>query len=216
MPPLDVSNRGFMRDWALIRLDHDTAGPAFSNSVVAGAVDQLFDLDVVADTQPRSVRLKGIWSSDRINQRQSVTVAKRGRKTGLTFGVTNEIKAVVRTVGLGETVAWEWIVVSKAKDDNENFSRPGDSGACVFDMNGDVVGLVTGGCGIAKPVLRRWEKYTEQDESLGVASGAQESGQAPSEVQGYSSGRTDLTFVTSIDKIFEDIEKVTGCKPSLA
>ena len=108
--------------------------------------------------------------------------------------------------------AWEWIVIAEAAD--KKFSQPGDSGACVFDMNGEVVGLVTSG-GVAKDVLRRWNKYTEQDESLSVDSGAVESGPVRSESQGYSRG-TELTFVTPIDKIFEDIEKVTGCKPSLA
>lgn len=212
MPPLEVSNRGFMRDWALIRLNQVTAGPARSNSVVAGQAAGRFSHEVVADTQPRSVMLKGIWSSDKIHQRQSVKVAKRGKKTGFTFGVTNEIKAVVRTVGLGETVGWEWIVIHEK--DNDNFSQPGDSGACVFDMNGEVVGLVTSG-GTAGTVLRRWKRYTEQDEALPVDSGAKESGPVPSKFKDDRSG-TDLTFVTPIDKVLEDIEKVTGCKPSLA
>lgn len=213
MPPLELSNRGFMRDWALIRLDQGTAGPAPSNSVVAGFAEHRFRRDglELADTQPPSVMLKGIWSSDKINQRQSVTIAKRGMKTGLTFGVTNEIKAVVRTV-LGNTVGWEWIVINE--DDEKKFSGGGDSGACVFDMSGEVVGLVTSG-GTAERVVRRWKKYTEQDESLPVDSGAKESGPVPSGFKGYKDV-TDLTFVTPIDKVFEDIEKVTGCKPSLA
>jgi hypothetical protein len=110
--------------------------------------------------------------------------ALHATRTDSYFGVTNEIKAVVRTVGLGETVGWEWIVVHE--QDDKNFSQPGDSGACVFDMNGEVVGLVTSGR-VAEKVLRWWD-----------SSGA------------------DLTFVAPIDQVLEDIEKVTGCKPSLA
>ncbi|OIW29340.1 hypothetical protein CONLIGDRAFT_701402 [Coniochaeta ligniaria NRRL 30616] len=218
MPPFKVSNRGFMRDWALIRLDQDIAGPSFSNSVIPGKVkaENRFVSEVVADTQPRSVMLKGIWSSDKINQRQSVTVAKRGRTTGFTFGVTNEIKAVVRTVGQGQgqTVGWEWIVIHEKDNKQFPFSQPGDSGACVFDMEGEVVGILTAG-GVVEKAMRRGKKHTKQDESLPVDSGATESGSVPSGLQDYSSC-TDLTFVTPIDKVFEDIEKVTGCKPSLA
>lgn len=212
MPPLEVSNRGFMRDWALIRLDQGTAGPAFSNRVITNHLPEQFAIEVLADTQPTSVMLTGIWSSDKIKQRQSVLVAKRGVTTGFTSGVTNEIEAVVRTVGLGNNVAWEWIVI--AKKDEKKFSAPGDSGACVFDRNGEVVGLVTGGRETSK-VSRRSKKYTEQDESLPVGSGAKRSGPVPSDCQDYTFG-TDLSFVTPIDIVLEDIEKVTGCKPSLA
>jgi hypothetical protein len=212
MPPLEVSNRRVMRDWALIRLDQGTAGPVPSNSVVAGEAERRFSPEMVTKTQPFSVMLKGTWSSDKINQRQSVKVAKRGKSTGFTFGVTNEIEAVVRTVGLANNVAWEWIVIGEREE--KKFSDCGDSGACVFDMNGEVVGLLTSGRETEK-VSRRWKKYTEQDESLPVDSGAKGSGPVPSNYQDYSFG-TDLSFVTPIDKVFEDIEKVTGCKPSLA
>ncbi|KAB5526362.1 hypothetical protein GE09DRAFT_1256934 [Coniochaeta sp. 2T2.1] len=60
----------------------------------------------------------------------SVTFTKRGRKTGFTFGIMKNVKADqggIRTVGLGETVAWEWIVISEV--DDKTFSQAGDS-AC--------------------------------------------------------------------------------------
>jgi hypothetical protein len=221
MPPLEPSKRGFMRDWSLIRLDQGTTDPVPTNKVVVGRdLDQMrfsCATDVVYDGQFQllGVMLKGVMSPDRMRQRQSVEVAKRGAATGLTFGVTNEIKAVVRCMdGIDRVVCWEWIVIAHGGADP--FSKPGDSGSCVFDMNGQVVGLLTGG-NLERKAVRCCKTHTEQDESLLVDTGAEKSnrcGPVPSGFRGF--GDVDLTFVTPFDKVFEDIEGVTGCKPSIA
>ena len=66
------------------------------------------------------------------------------RDIGLTFGVVNEIEAVVRfpAPGGSETLAWEALVIPMG---DEPFSKGGDSGSCVFDVHGRIVRMVTGG-----------------------------------------------------------------------
>ncbi|KAI0456820.1 hypothetical protein F5B21DRAFT_502117 [Xylaria acuta] len=66
---------------------------------------------------------------DEVDQ-TAFSVGKRGRSAGQTFGVKNGIEAVDRGTDL--------------------FSAKGDSGSSVFDMQGHVIGLITGsGCDLA-------------------------------------------------------------------
>lgn len=107
---------------------------------------------------------------------------KRGCGSGLTFGLFNEVKSVVRKVYNSSTPpqATEWCVIGKPGSDSP-FSRAGDSGACVWDpVTGNVAGMITAG-------LRK-------DEAL--QSGHLEPGFA-----------ADLTYVTPLEWILEDIKE---------
>lgn len=116
-------------------------------------------------------------------------VGKRGSKTGLTFGTKSAIEAVVRrpTKDQEDTlISWEMLVVSRVGD-KYKFSEPGDSGSCVFDFQGRVVGILTGSSDavMSKPN----ESWT---------------------------GGTDISFVSPIKWVFDDIQAFTHRKPRLA
>ncbi|KAL1900563.1 hypothetical protein Sste5346_002286, partial [Sporothrix stenoceras] len=150
--------------------------------------------------------------------------AKRGAKTGLTFGLTNELEAVFRTPiqastkdghnGSGEfEISYSLMVVGlprKPANDSEpggsggsgesskyglQFSEPGDAGACVFDTAGRVVGIIEPGQ-YAKDVARDFD-------SVRAASTRTD--------PNYS----DITFVTPIQWILEDIKQFTGMQPEI-
>ncbi|RGP62274.1 hypothetical protein FLONG3_10280 [Fusarium longipes] len=78
-------------------------------------------------------------------------VAKFGRSSGLTAGVRNEVKSVKRTIdGAHELISDEWCTMgAKTMGDNSRlpFSTKGDSGSCIFDMEGRIAGLLTSGKG---------------------------------------------------------------------
>ncbi|KAK8091862.1 hypothetical protein PG997_002223 [Apiospora hydei] len=120
-----------------------------------------------------------------------VRVAKRGRTTGLTFGVTNAIEAVVREKvavkrnGFGQPIgkdksvcSWQLLVVPfpdegkyKKQDGGvrTRFSERGDSGAAVLSIDGTFMGQVVsvGPAGPgeynAKPLVneRKWRGQVE-------------------------------------------------------
>ncbi|ERS97393.1 hypothetical protein HMPREF1624_05560 [Sporothrix schenckii ATCC 58251] len=80
-------------------------------------------------------------------------VLKRGVKTGLTVGVALDMRSVCRqSIGTEMVESFEWLVVHisakrfDARWPLENvFSSEGDSGAAVFDLQGRVAGMITGG-----------------------------------------------------------------------
>ncbi|KAM5355205.1 hypothetical protein ACJ41O_001851 [Fusarium nematophilum] len=129
---------------------------------------------------------------------RSFLVGKRGATTGLTFGITNEIKAIVRTAEGKEPTAWGYIVVPSKSG---HFSKRGDSGAAVFDANSKVLGLVNGGY-----------EYRAMDEAVRFGRKLKPEDEKP--LVYYQSGN-DLTFVSPIQAIFEDIQEHSGCVPGL-
>lgn len=76
-------------------------------------------------------------------------VGKRGATTGLTWGSPSELESTVRKClpNGGEFVSYEWAVHGSLQGRNVPFSKPGDSGAAVFGIDGRLGGLLTRGTG---------------------------------------------------------------------
>lgn len=103
--------------------------------------------------------LDGIMSEDEMRapefasvslDKPAIIVGKYGLKTQLTIGVANEVKSVCREPILGQYYqSEEWCIVG-AKHRSERrcpFSEKGDSGSCVWDMQGRACALLTAGIG---------------------------------------------------------------------
>ncbi|KAF5653241.1 hypothetical protein F25303_2531 [Fusarium sp. NRRL 25303] len=84
-----------------------------------------------------------------LKNKPPMVVAKFGRTTGLTFGVANEAKSVLRKMIAGETfMSDELCIIGQKKKKGlcrEVFFSKGDSGACILDMYGQVAGMLTSG-----------------------------------------------------------------------
>ena len=81
------------------------------------------------------------------NNSPALSVLKRGRATGVTCGVANEIESYIRTYAeVGSFKSKEWAIVGFDEPFNP-FSKNGDSGALVVDAQGRMGGMLTGGSG---------------------------------------------------------------------
>ncbi|KAK1990590.1 hypothetical protein LX36DRAFT_592292, partial [Colletotrichum falcatum] len=126
---LDTRVFGHVADWCLIRLKadaHERRLSELSNRVYIGPPQSTLSLNpasTVADSELQCPKKKLI-------------VGMRGRTSGLTFGVVNQVKSITRRpVNDGRTfLSKECCIV--AERDSRVFTEPGDSGACVFDLNG--------------------------------------------------------------------------------
>ncbi|EFX01451.1 hypothetical protein CMQ_6393 [Grosmannia clavigera kw1407] len=164
------------------------------------------------------------------DDRTSHLVAKRGQTTGLRFGITNEIEAVRRTpFGKGQSlVSYHLLVLDFV---GGHFSQPGDSGSSVFDWTGRVMGILDGGERV-KNVVRYMKKYhletgaglpdvsdVPSQESLpeGFAQltasailGLDEPIEPLGDAMPGEDPSPDVTFVTPIQWILEDIREFAG------
>ncbi|CAK7204823.1 hypothetical protein SEUCBS139899_007585 [Sporothrix eucalyptigena] len=215
-PGHGITGRGCFRDWSLVKLveTKDTANLVYlAEQVTRSAIlraEQIFELHQEEST-PRSLvyqdpKLDGNGffriHGDAIptlppfkdDLRRSHLVAKRGAATELTFGVTNEIEAVRRTpLPRGNSIASEPIVsfhLLVLDFEGCAFSADGDSGACVFDTFGRVIGMVDAGQS-ADVVARFMIKPTGADTE------------------------PDVTFVTLFDDLMRDIREFTGREPEV-
>lgn len=157
-----IRRHGELSDWSLVRLDPDRYKRTLSgleNRVFVGTGFSTLGLD-----QPRlpdpdgTCRLQGLLGIT-VPRTEGSTyysmptgiVAKRGAGSGLTFGMYNEAKSVLRTTtGANSTpfIAIEWCVVSYPQKRDSAFSKPGDSGACIWDtVERRIAGMVTSGLG---------------------------------------------------------------------
>jgi hypothetical protein len=199
MPPPNITNGGLSRDWALIRLDQSKFPDPIMNKVLVDrqslATVSLTQMDLRNDfvilREPKSREFAHGPS-------QSFRVAKYGARTRLRFGLTSEIKAVLKTtLGRMTGTTWKWIVVGS--EDERPFTMGGDSGSCVFDMQGRAVGLVTQGSvkvetdGEVHPISLEWSRKYFPDRYR----------------------VTDIAMVTPIQLVFDDIQEVTGCRPEV-
>lgn len=119
-----------------------------------------------------------------------VLVAKRGQRSGLSFGITNEIEAVQRTPYTEDgspAISLHWLVLDIKEG---HFSTWGDSGSCVFDMTGRVLGILDAGV---------------------VGTNFVPEGSAPL----TASALMGVTFVTPIQWVLEGIRDLTGCEPQI-
>ncbi|RYO83609.1 hypothetical protein DL766_006462 [Monosporascus sp. MC13-8B] len=228
-PALQVSARkpGYLKDWALVELDlAKYLGPP-ENKVFLGdrglaemkshrfrpMVTKLVKGHLplsgilpAEDTQAQ-VFLSGMPPEE--YRQGTMVVGKRGARTGLTFGVKNEIEAVIRSPGCGldDQLTWEMLIIPA--EGYEKFSDGGDSGSSVFDLEGRVVGLVTGSTHEPRFKDGKRKKHPGDDTSPDTA----EEGDATelsTEVD-----RTDITFASPIQWVLDDIEDFTGMKPQI-
>ncbi|KAM5384520.1 hypothetical protein ACJZ2D_001556 [Fusarium nematophilum] len=204
----DESRRGFLRDLALISLDRERFNDQRANTIFIDEPEKVRAATDQCDDDLKGTALHDVFhggflafantvSLDEAHGR-SFLVGKRGATTGLTFGITNEIKAIVRTAEGKEPTAWGYIVVPSKSG---HFSKRGDSGAAVFDANSKVLGLVNGGY-----------EYRAMDEAVRFGRKLKPEDEKP--LVYYQSGN-DLTFVSPIQAIFEDIQEHSGCVPGL-
>ncbi|KPM35740.1 hypothetical protein AK830_g10829 [Neonectria ditissima] len=165
-----------LRDWALIETHpgkHELA-PGLHNEVMVDYWDthQLRQvnrreapritiplLDEISATE--KVRLQGIITEREMKHPKTLShaddptimVAKFGAKSKFTVGFTNSIKSVTRRpLSNLHLVVEEWCIIGRKHRNGlgrENFTQPGDSGACVWDVQGRIGGIVTGGGGNA-------------------------------------------------------------------
>ncbi|KAM0198908.1 hypothetical protein ACHAQI_012232 [Fusarium lateritium] len=81
----------------------------------------------------------------------AMVVAKYGKTTGYSSGLRNTVLSVLRNPLAGgiQGTSDEWCIISAIACGGRRytFSNKGDSGACIWDMQGRVVGMITAGLG---------------------------------------------------------------------
>ncbi len=228
-PKHEVHNRhGFFRDWALVELDEAQFQHAPENKVFIGNENRLaipFASRPVLDSQA-FLRVRGIRPLQ-TRKRESYYVGKYGRTTGLTFGIVGEIEAIIRRPlsGEGEIISWALLIISagRKKYPGDPFSEPGDSGSCIFDMSGRLVGMLDAGQQSSK-VRRCGKAYTEPEPQLpptGTSGTAAPEGYTDFD-ESYGAPRretearqVDVTFATPMDWLLQDVEDFTGLKAEI-
>ncbi|KKO98369.1 hypothetical protein THAR02_09525 [Trichoderma harzianum] len=163
------------RDWALIELlpgSHQSPLSLIKNKVdIGSAVDFLAALfgrkQVVMNMkaeygcqtmQSSVVPIDQIFKSDCTAEDESMMVIKYGLRGTFTLGLGNTLKSIVRhpeTPGGVKRESEAWGIVSVVPTRvclQEPFSIPGDSGACVWDMERRPAGMITAGSGSPEQV----------------------------------------------------------------
>ncbi|KAI7781146.1 hypothetical protein LA080_015150 [Diaporthe eres] len=206
-PKMELSSEqpGYLKDWALIELDPNKFSSAPDNKVFVGNDKAYWSKDYLD---------KGflpLYLQDRdLGCGNPIRVAKRGSKTGLTFGEMNSIEAVVRRqANFKDHFAWELLIVPSSKE--RVFSDKGDSGSSIFDMNGAVVGLVNGST--ADPP-EKWRGIPELKKYPGGTVRPEDAEESPNLATWHDG--TDITFATPIQWVLDDIARFTGLEPRLA
>ncbi|KAI1186473.1 hypothetical protein F5B17DRAFT_431564 [Nemania serpens] len=110
--------------------------------------------------------------------------------SGLTLGTLSSIEAVVRRLSCDKASAYTWEMLIVPGKKSTRFSDDGDSGACVFNLAGYVVGMVVGSSddGLDADLGRKRERDEE----------------------------ADVTFAAPIQWVLDDIREFTGLEPRLA
>ncbi|KAK6225732.1 hypothetical protein QIS74_01779 [Colletotrichum tabaci] len=152
-----VGSSGLLSDWCLIRLradSHERRLSELSNRVYIDGkeLERLFGaiLVLIKDLDhDGTLHIQGIVAASKLQNptRFRRTVGMSGRTSGVTFGEVNQAKSVVRRVSHDGTplISREVGVVAEERPKCDPFARKGDSGACVFDLEGRAVGMVSGG-----------------------------------------------------------------------
>ncbi|KAI1827885.1 hypothetical protein F4861DRAFT_491572 [Xylaria intraflava] len=234
MPPFEVSAKGFLRDWALIRLNEAkfNGNGEITNKIFVSKQatkdlrrgirdhetlhgirehETLREMETFIEENRDGegfIRLQGSSQAVSPNHdRKSMVVGKYGAASRLTFGVTNEIKAIVQVDQEQRLVGWEWIIVGL--EPSVPFSKKGDSGAVVFNSSGSTVAVISVGDEDGSTARRLWTKHSDVGDELSDDPG--EGGmdqQSPADFESYRIN-TDLTFATPIDVILDDIKLIT-------
>lgn len=168
----------------------------------------------------------------------AVRVVKSGMH-GVTLGVTNGIEACIRDKKAGEpgrpttssgskannaAHSWEIMVIPFPKTEGARFSQPGDSGASVVDIEGNVVGILVAGAPSGAAPEKAWRGYKDPEilNPLAREPKGFEKGKGPAEAQLKPQGPESVaepyapdiwvSFVTPMEFILEDIKRVTGAQ----
>ncbi|KAI1087146.1 hypothetical protein F5B19DRAFT_88909 [Rostrohypoxylon terebratum] len=211
---LSTHQKGYLKDWALIKLDLDKFSERPSNRVLVvdgpkGGMAKheymLFQAWLRESTRDNHgfVPLRQSY----VDLKSRMGVCKRGATTGLTFGMKNEVEAVVRRPGCaqGKLLAWQMVIIPF----QGRFSAKGDSGSCVLDDQGRIVGLLTSSDnkGDWLPDGRR-RHPGENCPPEGVAKDEASSSEIPDGM--------DITLADPMQWVFDDIERFTSRKVELA
>jgi hypothetical protein len=170
------SGARWLRDWALIELHpsrHQASMSSISNKVFTGVLNTESFKERMKDCQrgwqgirastpdiddytfqlknvviPTSELFKPPQVAYYSDEEDAILVAKYGAMTGLTVGLGSTLKSLTRRTGEGDIISEEWCIISAAsvKDRDQSFSDKGDSGSCIWDLDGRVAGLLTAGC----------------------------------------------------------------------
>jgi hypothetical protein len=228
-PSFEISTRtpGYLKDWALIELDKHKYPKGFKNKVYISHVPDGYGRTGFEGSDGQLLYLQSKETSqerwDKVTKK-SFTVAKRGAASNLTYGVTSAIEAVVREPKKDgkHYICWELLIVPLGG--KIDFSEGGDSGSCVFDKDGQVIGLVVGSSRVAPRDNRPWRGIASVDgdqENSRVlkkhpgGNFAPEKAAQSKDIMEQWDGTTDITFAALIDWVFDDIEDLTGFKPRL-
>ncbi|KPM42709.1 hypothetical protein AK830_g3854 [Neonectria ditissima] len=81
----------------------------------------------------------------------AIIVAKHGKSTGFTIGLANSVMTLRReTIADKQCISEEWCILGQKTESTSrrlDFSDVGDSGACVWDTQARIGGMITGGDG---------------------------------------------------------------------
>ncbi|XXH03970.1 Omega-amidase nit3 [Hypoxylon texense] len=234
-PNFQLSTRrpGYLKDWALVELDEEKFLHGPENKVFIGDGKTYASehvpkepMDFIRDEQLDNgflpLRLTKLDDED---MNASFRVGKRGSTSNLTFGAKSAIEAVVRQpgCGAGDFYCWEMLIVPFPRH-SSGFSRKGDSGACVFDFQGRVVGLLTGSSKVKSDTGRPWRGIptikgdSAKEQRLKKYPGKDILPETAAETAGMESWpeETDVSFATPIQWVLDDIEDFTGLRARLA
>ncbi|EPE09775.1 hypothetical protein F503_07551 [Ophiostoma piceae UAMH 11346] len=224
-PGHGIDNHGNFKDWALVQMaDADRRGLSNNVYMAGHTTYTMFREEAAAVMEPSQLSSFALnLDADGFLQlhgrdmppqppfagvdRTSHLVAKRGQTTSLRYGITNEIEAVRRTPFGDEEplVSLHLLVVDFV---GGHFSQPGDSGSSVFDCSGRVIGIVDGGEKVpdvsSQQILP--ERLTQLTASVILDSGNANPGENPS---------PDVTFVSPIQWILDDMREFTGYEPEI-
>lgn len=201
--PMKLSEKrpGYLADWALVKIDQEKFPQPITNTVRANYQNTAEELD-----------LQGVISVKEANRQ----VCKHGAATQFTRGRLNEIEAVVRDPWADHpeeaSIAWELIVVGV----DGKFSAVGDSGSVVFDKDRRIVGLQVASISEDQHDNVQWrlQKILESEDS-GLSPGMDKVQFCDLGTEGKQN-MPDVSFVSPINWVLEDIEAFTGKKVSIS
>ncbi|KAK7409259.1 hypothetical protein QQX98_008569 [Neonectria punicea] len=170
-----VSGEPRLRDWALIEIHpgkHEQALDLLHNEIMVNRSGYEKLLGVQSREAPditvslggrivanNTVRLQGTISEEEMKcpntwdhtNEPTIMVAKFGATSFLTVGFANTVKSLTRTpLPHLEVISEEWCIIGRKNEKGhgrEAFSFEGDSGACVWDVQGRIGGIMAAGGG---------------------------------------------------------------------
>lgn len=159
-----------MRDWALIELHpnkHQLDLDSLTNTVniqstglekikQARVESPDIKIRIIPDKVSHAVKLDGVITEHEIRYPKTsnreddptIMVALYGRSSQLSVGFANSVQSLIRTPYEGFKIeSSEWCILGHRPNGGPRdvFSKPGDSGSCVWDVGGRIGGILTSG-----------------------------------------------------------------------